>query len=84
MRCSKTQAPLPTGVRPRCEARAVRAYVLEGERKAARCADHVDAPFNRAIVSQGNPCPCCDRGFIARLSHIDRGKCYRCGGKGHW
>ena len=36
-------------------------------------------------LDSGAICPICDgTGFLRHYSHIDKGTCYRCNGKGHW
>lgn len=36
-------------------------------------------------IAYGEICPCCNGlGKIEMYRHIQRGTCFRCGGKGHW
>jgi hypothetical protein len=77
MICSKAK-PAP------CRSTAVVAYTLASGKPVARCADHPIDASDPKVSRSGEPCSFCQRGFIQRLAHIDKGRCYRCNGTGIW
>ena len=66
-----------------CSERATTAYRYKNKdgliKVSYLCDDH---PKTRGTYLVGNICPMWMYGFVERFRHVDRGKCFRCDGKG--
>lgn len=69
----------PEDKRKSCKAK-VTEVIITKIKKIGRCVNH---PYQGEFISRGPACPCCVFGQT-KWSHVERGRCFRCGGKGHW